>query len=300
MDFWNLANGIIFLLQTTIGILGNFSLIFYYLILYYRQCTLKPTDLILMHIMVANALIILSFGVPHTMAAFGLKPFLNDLACRLLVYTQVLGRSVSISTTCLLSVFQAMTISPRESCWKDHKARSARYIGCSISILWVISILTTFLSCAHTFITVNSKNITRKRDLGYCSSVEHNEISDPLYTALIVCPEIFLSVLIVWCSMSMVLFLYRHKQRVQHIRSTRGSSRTSPDARATQNILGLVSTFMVFYTVSSILHGCISLLYNHNWWLPTINRVICLCFPSFAPFVLMNPSSILSRFIKSG
>ncbi|XP_051018353.1 vomeronasal type-1 receptor 4-like [Acomys russatus] len=300
MDFWNLANGIIFLLQTTIGILGNFSLIFYYLILYYRQCTLKPTDLILMHIMAANALIILSFGVPHTMAAFGMKPFLNDLACRLLVYTQVLGRSVSISTTCLLSVFQAMTISPRESCWKDHKVRSARYIGCSISILWVISILTTFLSCVHTFITMNSKNITRKWDFGYCSSVERNEVSDSLYAALIVCPEIFLSVLTAWCSMSMVVILYRHKRRVQHIRSSHGSSRTSPDSRAMQNILLQVSTFVAFYTLSSILQGCTALLYDHNRWLININRFTSLCYPSFGPLVLLNPCSILSRLIKSG
>ncbi|XP_055477677.1 vomeronasal type-1 receptor 4-like [Psammomys obesus] len=295
MDFWNVALRIIFLLQTTTGILGNFSLILYYLILYYRQCTLKPTDLILMHIMTANALIILSFGVPNTMTAFGMKQFLNDFACRFLIYIQGISRSVSIGTTCLLSVCQAMTISPRESCWKDYKHRAAKYIGSSISILWIFFMLINFISIMHSFISRNSKNVTRKRDYGYCTIFVRNEISDLLYAVLVMCPEVFLSVLIAWSSMSMIIILYRHKQRVQHIRSTHGSNRTSPDSRATQNILLLVSTFLAFYTLSSILRGCIALFHNH-WWLEKIDPVMSLCFPSF---VLMNPCSILSRLIWS-
>ncbi|XP_060242164.1 vomeronasal type-1 receptor 2-like [Meriones unguiculatus] len=300
MDLWNLTLSIIFLLQTTVGILGNFSLIFYYFILYYTQYTLKPTDLILMHIMAANALTILSVAVPQTVTTFGLKEFLNDFACRFLIYIQGISRSVSIGTTCLLSVFQAMTISPRESCWKDYKHRAAKYIGSSISILCVFSMMTNFISIMHSFISRNSKNVTRKRDYGYCTIVVHNEISEFLYAVLVMCPEVFLSLLIAWSSMSMIIILYRHKQRVQHIRSTHGSSRTSPDSRATQNILLLLSSFLAFYTLSSILRGCIALFGNHNWWLANINRVMSLCFPSFGHFVLRNPCSVLSRLVWSG
>lgn len=124
MDFWILAIRIIFLSQTTIGILGNFISMFYYLVLYYRECALKPTDLILMHLMAANALIILSSGVPHTMAAFGFKQFLNEFGCRFLLFIQAFGRSVSIGITC---VFQATVIRPRESCWKDHKVKMLHF-----------------------------------------------------------------------------------------------------------------------------------------------------------------------------
>ncbi|XP_055477678.1 vomeronasal type-1 receptor 4-like [Psammomys obesus] len=300
MYFWNVALRIIFLLQTTIGILGNFSLILYYLILYYRQCTLKPTDLILMHIMTANALIILSFGVPNTMTAFGMKQFLNDFACRFLIYIQGISRSVSIGTTCLLSVFQVMTISSRESCWKDYKHIAVKYIGSFISVFWVFSMLINFFTSMHSFNSRNSKNMTRKQDYGYCTIVARNEISDLLYTALVMCPEVFLSVLIAWSSMFMIIFLYRHKQRVQHIRSTHGSSRTSPDSRATQNIMLLVSSFLAFYTLSSILRGCIALFHNHNWWVTNITPSISLWFPSFGHFVLRKPCSFRSRLIWFG
>ncbi|XP_059109303.1 vomeronasal type-1 receptor 4-like [Peromyscus eremicus] len=295
MDFWILVIRIIFLSQTTIGILGNVSLMFYYLVLYYRECTLKPTDLILLHLMTANAMSILSLGVPHTVAAFGLMQFFNDLGCRILLYIQTIGRSVSIGTTCLLSVSQAMTVRPREFCWKDYKVKGENYIGCSISLLWGFNMLIHFIFFVYPFIKLTSKNMTGKRDFGYCSTTRSDEISDSLYAAMMVCPEVFFSVCIALSSGFMIVILYRHKKRVQHIRSSHGYNRTSPESRATQNILILVSTFLAFYSLSSILRGCIALLYNHNWWLVNITPFISLCFPSFGPFVLMNRCSIVYR-----
>ncbi|XP_052616362.1 vomeronasal type-1 receptor 4-like [Peromyscus californicus insignis] len=295
MDFWILAIRIIFLSQTTIGILGNVSLMFYYLVLYYRECTLKPSDLILLHLMTANAMTIFSLGVPHTMAVFGLMWFFNDLGCRMVIYIQTVSRSVSIGTTCLLSVFQTMTVRPREFSWKDYKVKGENYIGCSISLLWVFNMLIHFIFFVYPFITHNRKNMTGKRDFGYCSTIGSDEISDSLYAAMVVCPEVFFSVCIALSSGSMIVILYRHKKRVQHIRSSHGYNRTSPESRATQNILVLVSTFLAFYSLSSILRGCIALLYNHSWWLVNITPFISLCFPSFGPFVLMNRCSIVYR-----
>ncbi|XP_055478263.1 vomeronasal type-1 receptor 4-like [Psammomys obesus] len=295
MEFWNLAIRIIFLSQTTTGILGNFFLMFYYLVLYYRECTLKTMDLILVNLMVANALVILSSGVPQTMAVWGLKQFLDDFACRLLVYIQGVARSVSIGTTCLLSVFQAITINPRKSFWKDHKVKAEKYIACYIFTVWVLYLLINFIFFVNPFTKRNRKNLTRKRVFEYCSTVGHDEINDSLYAALVVCPEFFFSVLIAWASGSMIVILYRHKQRVQHIHSTRLSRKTSPESRATQNILALVSTFLAFYTLSSILRGCIALLHNHSWWLANISPFISLCFPSFGSFVLLNHNSVMPR-----
>ncbi|XP_028751032.1 vomeronasal type-1 receptor 4-like [Peromyscus leucopus] len=296
MDFWNLAIRIIFLSQITIGIMGNFSLMFYYLVLYYRECTLKPTDLILMNLMAANALIILCMGVPQTMAVWGLKQFLNDFGCKILLYIQGFSRSVSIWTTCLLSVFQAMTISPRKSYWKDCNIKVARYIGCYIAFLWVLNMLINFIFFRYPFIKMNSKNMTRKREFGFCSVVGHDEISDSFYAILAMCPEFFLSLLIACSSASMIVILYRHKQRVQHICSSHGSRRNMVESRATQNILVLVSTFLAFYTLSTVLRSCIALLYNHNLWLVNISHLTSLSFPSFAPFVLKSHCSIVSKF----
>ncbi|XP_028640090.1 vomeronasal type-1 receptor 4-like [Grammomys surdaster] len=294
MEFWNMIIKIIFSLQITSGILGNVSLLIYYLV-YYIKPTLKPTDLILMHIMASNVLIVLSTGVPNTLAAFGLKKFLNYFGCTLVLYIQRVGRSVSISITCFLSVFQAITIIHKESCLKDQKVKAANCIGCSIFLLWALSIFINFIFLVYILVKRNSKNMTRTRDFEYCSTRVNDNISDSLYVALVVCPEIFFSVLIAWSSGTMIMILYRHKQRVQHIHSSPVSRRISPESRATRKILVLVCTFLAFYTLSSVLQGCISLLYNHNWWLLTINRLTSLCFPSFGPFILMRHYSFMPR-----
>ncbi|XP_028638330.1 vomeronasal type-1 receptor 4-like [Grammomys surdaster] len=294
MEFWNMTIKMIFMLQITTGVLGNALFLIFYLV-YYIEHILKPTDLILMHIMTANVLIVLSKGVPNTLVAFGLKKFLNDFVCKIILYIQRVGRSVSIGTTCFLSVFQVITISHRESCCKDQKAKAAKYIGCSIFLLWVLSMIIHFIFLVYTLVKRNNKNMTRNRDFEYCSTGGHNEINDLLYAVLVMCPEVFFSVLIAWSSGSMIVMLYRHKQRVQHIHSSHVSRRNSPESRATQNILVLVSTFLAFYTVSSVLQGCIALLYHHNWWLVNITRLTSLGFPSLGPFVLMSHYSIMPR-----
>ncbi|XP_028751002.1 vomeronasal type-1 receptor 4-like [Peromyscus leucopus] len=294
MDFWNMTIKIILLSQTMAGILGNFSLLYYYQV-HYGKNKLKPTDLIHMHLMAANTLIILSRGVPNIMAAFGLKHFLSNSACRLILYIQRVGRSVSIATTCLLSVFQFTTISHKECCCKDLKIKTSKYIGCSIALLWVLYLLINGIFFVYPLFERNSKNVTRKRDFGYCSTAGRDEINDLLYSALVVCPEIFLSLLMAWSSGSMIVILYRHKQRVQHIRSTCGSSRICFESKATQSILALVSTFLAFYTLSSILQGCVALLYNHSSWVVNINSFTSLGFPCFAPFVLINSCSMVPR-----
>lgn len=281
-----------FLSQTTTGILGNSSLIFYYLLFYYRKCTLKRTDWILMHLMAANALITLFAGMPQTIALWGFKYFLNDVGCKLLLYLQGFSRSVSIGTICLLSAFQVLTISPRNSCWKDHRIKVKKSIGCHSFLLWILYILVDSIHFAYTLANRKISNVTRKWDFGYCCTVGLNEIGGLLYAALVMCPEVFFSVFMFWSSGSMVLILYRHKWRVQHIH---GSCRTSPESRVAWNILILVYTFLAFYTLVSILRGYTALLYTQNWWLKNINDFVSLCFPSLVPIILIYHYSILSK-----
>nr|XP_004671596.3 vomeronasal type-1 receptor 4-like [Jaculus jaculus] len=295
MDSKDLLFGIMFLSQSAVGIVGNFTLFFYYLGLYYHEHSLKTTNLILKHLTVANSLIILSKGVPHTMRAFGLKQFFSELGCRFLFYFYRVGRIMSIIFTCLLSVFQATTINPSNSCWKNLKFKATKYIGLFISLCWILYMMINLIFpiyISHT--EIHRKNVTEKRDFEYCSSGSRDSTVDRLYVALLLLPEVSLSVLIIWSSGSMVAILYRHKQRVQYIHST-VSSRASPESRATQHILTLVSAFLTFYTFSSILHACIALLNNPSLWLMNFTSVISMSFPSFGPFILMSHDSTVFR-----
>ncbi|XP_077889436.1 vomeronasal type-1 receptor 4-like [Ictidomys tridecemlineatus] len=289
----DVAVGIIFLAQTVVGALGNSSLLLHYLVLYFTGCRVRHTDLILQHLIVANLLTLLCKGVPQTMAAFGMKGFLSDVGCKLLFYLHRVGRGVSIGSTCLLSVFQAIKISPEDSSCSELKVNIPKYIGSSTYLGWILYLLVNVVFLLH-MTERSNKNVTILKDFGYCSGVRHDTTTDSLYTALLTFPDAIFVGLMLWASSSMVLILHRHKQRMQQVHKS-SSPRSSPESRATKTILLLVSTFVSFYTLSCMFQVCLGVIYNPNWFVVSTAAIISGCFPAVSPFLLMSRDSTASR-----
>ncbi|XP_005412786.1 PREDICTED: vomeronasal type-1 receptor 4-like [Chinchilla lanigera] len=272
----DLAVGIIFMSQTVIGVVGNFFLLCHYTFVFHTGRRLRYTDVILKHLFVANALVLLSRGIPHTVAAFGLKHFFNDFKCKCLLYIERVGRGVSIGTVCLLSVFQNIIISPMDSCWKDVKGKAQKYIGFSLGFCWILNVLGSLifpLYAWYSSVKGYDRIIKKKVNIGYCCLVEYGVVIPSIYIALIVFPEVCFSLLIVWASGSMISILYRHKQRVQHIHIANASLR-APESKATHSILFLVSTFISFYTLSTIIRISVTFAYNLSLWLVSACELI--------------------------
>ncbi|KAM9226233.1 vomeronasal type-1 receptor 4-like, partial [Dugong dugon] len=290
----DLTVGMIFLLQTTLGILGNFSLLYHYLFLCFTGCRLRSTDLILRHLIIANTLV-LSKGIPQTILAFGWKDFLKDFGCKPVFYVHRVGRGESIGSICLLSVFQAITINPRNARWAEFKVKAPKYIGLSSVLCWILYMLVYII--VPIYVTGNWSNtvITKKKDFGYCSSAVYDKTTCLLYAALFSFPDIVCLGLMSWASGFMVFILYRHKQRVQHIHRNNLSPRSSPESRATQTILVLVSTVVPSYTLSSISDTCVILFNNLSLWLTKISPLFVACFPTVSPFVLLSCDYSVSR-----
>lgn len=175
-----LAVGLIFLTQTTVGILGNFSLLCHYVLLSFTDYRFKSTDFIHKHLTVANFLTLLCRGVPQTMAAFGWKHSLSHFGCKLLFFLHRVGRGVSTGSICILSVYQAITISPRNSWWAELKVKAPEYIVPSIFLCWMLQMLVNVIFPLYLTSTLSEKNITNKKDFGYCSSVRHDKTRDSL------------------------------------------------------------------------------------------------------------------------
>uniref|UniRef100_A0A673U912 Vomeronasal type-1 receptor n=1 Tax=Suricata suricatta TaxID=37032 RepID=A0A673U912_SURSU len=67
----DLVIGVIFLVQTVLGTLGSFSLLYHYVLLSLTWYRPRPIDLIVKNLIVANILVLVSFGIHHTLSAFG-------------------------------------------------------------------------------------------------------------------------------------------------------------------------------------------------------------------------------------
>ncbi|XP_045842739.1 vomeronasal type-1 receptor 4-like [Meles meles] len=166
----HLALGMTFLLQTTVGLLGNLFFFYHYLLLYLTRYKLRATDLILKHLTVANLLVIFSKGVPQKMAAFGLKYFLDALGCQLVFYVPRVGTDMVIDTTCLLTLFQVIMISPGDSRWAGLKIRASRYLGTSSILCWVLTVMRCVLIPFYMTDKRNNTNIIVKADHDYRAS----------------------------------------------------------------------------------------------------------------------------------
>ncbi|XP_033621928.1 uncharacterized protein LOC104857206 [Fukomys damarensis] len=199
----------------------------------------RSADVILRHLTMANSLVILSRGIPETMASFGVKQFLSDAGCKLVFYAHNVGKGVSIDSTCLLTLFQAISISPRRSVWAELKVKALRYISSSTVFCWVLQML---LNIRLPIILTNNnskRNITKTIDFQYCSAGPHDRDPGSVFAVLRLSHDVLCLALMIWASGSMVFILFRHKQRVHHLHR-HSSCRSSPETRASQSILILV------------------------------------------------------------
>ncbi|XP_005413571.1 PREDICTED: vomeronasal type-1 receptor 2-like [Chinchilla lanigera] len=277
-----------FFFPIVIGSLGNVSLLCHSIFRYFSGCRSGFTDVILRYLTVANSLCIVCRGIPETMAALGMENILNNVGGKLVFYVHRVARGVSFSTTCLLSVFQAITISPRSSRWAELKVKALKCIRPCPIIFWILHMLLNIRVPVLVSDKRNNKNITDTIDFRYSSAMSPDKDRHSIFVALTLSHDILCLKAMIWSSGSMVFILYRHKQRTQHIHGHKIPSRSSPETRASQSILILVCAFVSIYALSSIMYVWFSFYDRAAWWLIKTSALIDVCFPAASPFILMT------------
>uniref|UniRef100_F7DGI9 Vomeronasal type-1 receptor n=1 Tax=Ornithorhynchus anatinus TaxID=9258 RepID=F7DGI9_ORNAN len=286
----DLILGMLFLSQTGVGVLGNTMLLTVYVNIFISQPhQKKPTDLILLHLTVANTVILLTRGMPETLVAFGINNIVDDVGCQVLMYINRVARGLSICTTCLLSVFQAITISLSTSPLAKFKLRAPSYILPSFFFFWIFNLLIYIEVAASTRAT---KNVTIKKYtyiFKYCSLLPRdNYISAAVSLTATTFRDLFFVFLMSWASGYMVTVLYRHRKQVQHIHSSNLSPKSSLEIRAIQTILLLVSFFICFYWINCCITLYLSLMKEVNGQLQNASSFLSACYSSLCPFVLIK------------
>ncbi|XP_076783512.1 vomeronasal type-1 receptor 4-like [Arvicanthis niloticus] len=283
----DLATEIFFLSQTVLGILGNSTLLCCFIISNFTGIKAKPTDLIVKHLTCSSIMVLLFKGIPQTMTAFGQTYFLDDFTCKLVFYFHRVARGVSLGSTSLLSVFQFITISPGNSKWAQLKVRIHRIVGPSLGLCWTIQLLVYVFIPIYTTDIWSVQNVSGVKEFGYCAVVNPGRIINILNVVFLTFNDVMFLGLMMWASGSMVFILIKHKQRVEHIHKSL-SPRSSLETRATQSILILVSTFVVFYVISIVLTFYLSVMDVTFRWLTNANLAMSACFPAFCPFLLLR------------
>ncbi|KAM4801443.1 vomeronasal type-1 receptor 1-like [Urocitellus parryii] len=288
--------GMVFLTQTGAGFVGNCSLLCLYNLTLLTGHHFRPTDVILNQVVLANSIVLFAKGVPQTLAALGWKHFLGDTRCQLVFYFCRVSTGVSFSTLCLFSGFQALKLNPRICRWITLKMRSLRFIGFCCFLCWALHLLINSLLPLIVNGPLNRKNLSVDGNHGYSSWVVPERHST-LYTVWYFSPDLLSLVLMAWASGSIVLVLHRHRQQVQHIHSRVLYPRPSHEARATHTVLILVSSFVAFYSVYTVLTIWMTLAPRRGQWVMASSVLVSSCFPALSPFVLIVSDTRVSQLL---
>ncbi|XP_072471526.1 LOW QUALITY PROTEIN: vomeronasal type-1 receptor 3-like [Notamacropus eugenii] len=298
--FLDLVLGIVFFIQTGAGILGNFFLLCHYIIGFLNRNRLRPIDSIFFHLALANSIVLISKGVPQTMASLGLKNFLDRMGCKLILFLHRVVRNVSLAIACFLSGFQIIIISPiKFSLWPKLKTQASDYIIPFCLSCWILHILMNSFMLINMEKFMERSNNTKIWNIRFCTELAPASFKLSVFVIVYCIPNFLCVGFMVMASGYLMLLLQRHHQQVQHIHSSNQLSRRSPEIRATCTIFVLVSTYVSFYSVNSLLSFFLFFFDKYYQWLIPTSALLAACFRAISPFVLISQDSQILNFFYS-
>ncbi|XP_012981141.3 vomeronasal type-1 receptor 4-like [Mesocricetus auratus] len=283
-----------FLFMTMVGTLGNISISVNYMISLLGGPEKKRIHLILIHLAFANIIILLGKGLPKTMAAWGLQNFLDDMGCKTLIYLERVARGVSICTSSLLTVVQAIIISPRASGWRRLRPKSTWHILPLFSFFWMLnSLISMNLIYSITSTTMNTSQL--KSEDTYCYFMLESQKTEWIVLPLMVLRDAVFQGAMGGASGYMVLLLHKHHQHVLYLQNSKLLCRTPPELRAAQSVLLLMLSFVFFYWTDCAFSLLLSLSLGYNSLMINIQEFMTLGYATFSPLVLIHRDGLLDE-----
>ncbi|XP_038189216.1 putative vomeronasal receptor-like protein 4 [Arvicola amphibius] len=290
----NFIKEIIFLLMTMVGTLGNIFVSVNYMFSWWGGPEKKPVHLILIHLAFTHIIILLARELPAPIAVFGLINFLDDIRCKIFLYLQRVARGVSICTSGLLTVVQAIIISPRASGWRRLRPKSAWHILPFFSFFWILNALIG-VNLIYS-VTTTSLNVSElKNGDNYCYFMIEIQKTKWIILPLMVLRDAVFQGAMGGASGYMVLLLHKHHQHVLYLQNSKLLYRTLPELRAAQSVLLLMLCFLFFYWADCAFSLFLSLSFVGNYWIVNIQKFLAVGYATFSPIVLIHRDRLLSE-----
>ncbi|XP_048204226.1 putative vomeronasal receptor-like protein 4 [Perognathus longimembris pacificus] len=280
------VKGTIFLCLSGVGIVGNiFSFLAY--VHMFNSTKKKYIHLLFIHLAFTNSIMLLLKVTPKTLAYFGVENFLEDVGCMIFIYLERVTRGISICTTCLLTLVQAITISPRDSVWRKLKLQSGRHIFSSLLFFWILnsSISMNLLFHIKNISSMNTSQITRSE--GYCYFLPGNLVMRWIFLALMVLRDAVFQGIMAVASGYMVFLLHQHHQHVLYLQRSKFAYKTRHEMKAVHSVLLLMLCFLFFYWTECVLSLFLSFFLESYFMMVNIQEFLRVGYAILSPFILI-------------
>uniref|UniRef100_A0A8C6HET3 Vomeronasal type-1 receptor n=1 Tax=Mus spicilegus TaxID=10103 RepID=A0A8C6HET3_MUSSI len=283
--------------QAGLGVLANMVLLLFYIfiILGHRP---KPTDLISCQLTFVHIIMVLTGGDILLTDLFELLNIENDFKCKTIFYISRVMRGLSICTTCLLSVFQAVTISPSTSFLAKFKQKLKKYMVCVFLCIWSFNLA---FSTNRIFYVGGFTNVSETNQMQVtksCSLLPMNIIIRGLIFTISTSRDVFLVGVMLTTSVYMVITMFRYHRQCKYLHSI-SHLRESPEKRATQTILLLVSFFVVMYWVDFIISFTSDMIWMYDPLILTVQKFMMNAYPTITPLVQISSDNRIIIMLKN-
>ncbi|XP_041496164.1 putative vomeronasal receptor-like protein 4 [Microtus oregoni] len=283
--------------QTGLGVLANMFLLFYHTFIILGH-TPKPMDMISCQLSFIHIVLLLTRADIWLTDIFVSLNIENDFKCKTTFYINRVMRGLSICITCLLSVFQAVTISPSSSFLAKFKYKLKKYMIRAFLFIWSFNLL---FSSNHIFYAGAFTNVSETSQMKvtkFCSLFSMNYIIRALILTVTISRDIFLVGVMLTTSAYMVIILFRHQRQCKHLHSL-SHLRASPEKRATQTILLLVIFFVVMYWVDFFISSSAVLLWMYDPVILSVQKFVMNVYPTITPLVQISSDNRIINMLKS-
>uniref|UniRef100_A0A4X1U2D0 Vomeronasal type-1 receptor n=1 Tax=Sus scrofa TaxID=9823 RepID=A0A4X1U2D0_PIG len=255
-----------FFFQAATGILANSLLLLFRIITLFLNHRTKLTNLITCHLALVHIVMFLTILFSLSPDLFSSLDFQNGFKCKVFFYMYRVMRSLSIYTTSLLSVFQAIIISPSES--------------------WLVSLSCNSYQISYTVASSNG-NQTKLTALNkHCSLSSINSIVSGLFFTLTISSDVSFVGLMVVSSAYMMILLFRHQRQSRYLHSTSLSSGITPEKKSHQNHPS-ADTFFCGHVLDELYHVIFPFLVGvNNLIILGLQRILVNVYAIVSPLVL--------------
>ncbi|XP_028909567.1 vomeronasal 1 receptor ornAnaV1R3119 [Ornithorhynchus anatinus] len=297
MNDSQLSFGIVMLLQTGTGLSVNIFLLLLYARVVSVSHRLSSSDLILAQLALANIIVLLTWGIPNSLSILEFRISLDDVGCQIITYLYRVGRGLSVCITCLLSVFQAVTISPATPRWGAAKAKLPKCILPSCILSWVLNLL---INVGMPVYVRGPKNTTVQAsyDVKYCSGAPVSTVIMLVNTVLYSAWDLSFVGLMSLASGYMVFVLHRHHRRVRHLHGPDRSPGAMPEVRAAKRVVALATLYVLLYGRQSVMLTILLNVKGYSLSVFNSHLVWSLAFSVFSPFLMICSDQRVRSFWK--
>lgn len=241
--------------------------------------------MILCHLALADLMLLLTRCVPQTMTVFGLRDLLNDGGCKAVIYTYRISRALSVCITCMLSVFQAVTIAPAGPRLSRLKHALPSLVLPTFVGLWLLNMA---ICIAAPFFSMAPRNGTIPAftlNLGFCHVDFRDRLSYVINGVAVSGRDFAFVTLMVASSGYILVLLHRHSRQVRGIRRSQGGG---AETRAAKTVVTLVVLYVVFFGIDNVIWIYMLTVAKVSPVVGDMRVFFSSCYASLSPYFIIS------------